>query len=212
MSPARFASRAASLMNDGPTVPYCGPIVMPTRFGVALGRLFALTDGLDVRRRVRLDACRSVSRSPLRPFWIPAVRRLARIVCSNVGVAARGILDRVGVRRAGVVDRAAGERQRAVRRQALDRERPGDANLLLVLVGLVVEQLELGVPADRRVDLLPAHALLDVGVVGDRLERDVLDSLVDEPVADVVRDLGRRQRRARQLALLPRPSAESASR
>ena len=83
--------------------------------------------------------------------------------------------------------------ERAVRRQALDRERPGDPNLLRVLVGLVVEQLELGVPPDRRVDLFAAHAFLDVRVVGDRLQRDVLHSLVDESVPDVVRHLGRRQ-------------------
>lgn len=31
-----MASRAAALMNDGLTVPYCGPTTMPTRDGVSL--------------------------------------------------------------------------------------------------------------------------------------------------------------------------------
>ena len=34
---SRFASRAASLMNDGLTVPYWGPMVIPTRFGAPSG-------------------------------------------------------------------------------------------------------------------------------------------------------------------------------
>jgi hypothetical protein len=44
----------------------------------------------------------------------------------------------------------------AVRAQALDRERTGYADLLLVLVGLVVEVLELGLGGDGLVDLLLA--------------------------------------------------------
>jgi hypothetical protein len=89
-----------------------------------------------------------------------------------------------------------------VRRQALHRERASDAHLLVVLVGLVVEQLGLGVAADGGVDLLPAHPLLDFRVVGDRLQGDVLHPLVDEPVTNVVTNLSRRQRLSGQLALL----------
>jgi len=54
-----------------------------------------------------------------------------------------------------------------VGRQAFDGEGAGNPDPLLVFVGLVVEQLELGVPAYRRVDLIPAHAVVDVRVVGD---------------------------------------------
>ena len=56
---------------------------------------------------------------------------------------------------------------------------------LVVLVRLVEERLGLGVPGDRRVDLLARHAFLDVRVVGDDLERDVRHTLVDEALADV---------------------------
>ena len=62
---------------------------------------------------------------------------------------------------------------------------PATRTFFGVLEGLVVEQLEVGVPLDRCVDLLAGHPLLDVGVVGDRLQRDVLDPLVDEAVPDV---------------------------
>ncbi len=45
--------------------------------------------------------------------------------------------------------------------EALDRERPGHADLLLVLVGLVVEVFELGLGGDGGVDLLlPGDARL----------------------------------------------------
>ena len=56
--------------------------------------------------------------------------------------------------------------EHAVGRKALDRERPGHADLLLVLVGLVVEVFELGLGGDGRVDLLlPGDAgLPPVGV------------------------------------------------
>ena len=47
-------------------------------------------------------------------------------------------------------------RHDAVRRQALDRERAGDAHARLVLVGAVVEKLDIGVLGDRLVDLLLA--------------------------------------------------------
>jgi hypothetical protein len=48
------------------------------------------------------------------------------------------------------------------------------------------------VPLDGGVDVLAAHALDDVGVVGDRLQRDVLDPVVHEPVPDVAGGLRRR--------------------
>ena len=78
-----------------------------------------------------------------------------------------------------------GGREHAMRREALDRERAGDADALVVLVGLVEEHLGVGVAGDGGVDLLARHALVDVGVVGDRLERDVRHALVDEALADV---------------------------
>ena len=54
MSFALIASRAASLMNDGPTVPYCGPIAIPTRAGPP-SAILADADRLDVRTGVRFD-------------------------------------------------------------------------------------------------------------------------------------------------------------
>ena len=184
MSSALIASRAASLMNAGPTVPYCGPIAMPTRFGV-LARRPRAADGLDVRRRrtarpSRTRAARRVGRSGCRPC-AGCRGSSARTSASPVACSAPASVVPHRVR-----STAASERQRTVRREALDGERAGDAHLPLVLVGLVVEQLVVGVPLDRRVDLLAAHAFLDVRVVGDRLQGDVLDSLVDEPVPDVV--------------------------
>ena len=48
-----------------------------------------------------------------------------------------------------------------MRGEALDGERPGDADLLLVVVGLVVEIFELGFGGDGGVDfLLAGDALL----------------------------------------------------
>ena len=127
--------------------------------------------------------------------------------------------------------------QDAVGRQAFDRERPGDADLLLVLVGLVVEGFELGLGGDGSVDFLLAgdaglppvgvqflrgigpfsidvsgdfpllpllaqrlvdlltqrfkHLLelvpddVDLGVVGNGLQRDVRHALVDKTLANV---------------------------
>jgi hypothetical protein len=74
---------------------------------------------------------------------------------------------------------------RPVRRETLDRERAADADGLVVLIRLVVQHLGLGVAGDSRVDLLPCHALLDVRVVGDGLERHVRHTLVDKGLADV---------------------------
>ena len=82
---------------------------------------------------------------------------------------------------------------RPVRREALDRERAGDADGLVVLIRLVVQRLRLGMAGDGRVDLLPRHALLDVRVVGDGLERHVRHTLVDEALADVALGLVRRR-------------------
>ena len=131
------------------------------------------------------------------------------MICDEVGGVAgrRGFAGRP-VRAAAV---AAG--QHPVRRQALDGERPGHADARRVLVGLVVEQLGVGVAADGGVDLGARHALVDVGVVGDRLQRDVRHALVDEALADVVAS------RPRSLGGTPvssasrlAPSGESASR
>ena len=48
------------------------------------------------------------------------------------------------------------DRQRAVRRQALDRERPGHADFLLILVGLIVEIFAVSLRGDGGIDLLLA--------------------------------------------------------
>ena len=80
-------------------------------------------------------------------------------------------------------------------RQALDRERPRHADDLLVLVRSVEERLGLGVAGDGGVDLLARHALVDVGVLGDRLEGHVRHALVDEAAADVVAVAGGDRRR-----------------
>ena len=47
--------------------------------------------------------------------------------------------------------------------------------------------LELGMSLDRRIDLLLSHALLDVRIIGDRLQRDVLCPLTDESMSYVIR-------------------------
>ena len=128
--------------------------------------------------------------------------------------------------------------ERAVRRQALHGEGAGDADFLVVFVGLVVEVFVVGFGGDGGIDLLlsddalfppihvnssdllgpslvggagdfpflvrcaergvqfPAQRLqpflellpndIDFGIVGDGLERDVGDALVDEALANVV--------------------------
>ena len=58
---------------------------------------------------------------------------------------------------------------------------------------------------DRCVDFATTHTLDDVGVVGDGLQGDVLDPLVDEPVPDVVARLTVGQRRASDLTFLEPP-------
>ena len=128
-------------------------------------------------------------------FCTPALRRLSRIICSNWTAESRwpSLLRRrplfVG-------------REDAVRREALDGERPGDADALVVLVRLVVEQLGVGVARDRRVDLLARHAFFDVRVVRDRLQRDVRHALVDEALPDVVVGLVLRRDLAGDLGFL----------
>ena len=66
---------------------------------------------------------------------------------------------------------------------------PVTRTVLVVLVGLVVQRFRCRHAGDGRVDLLARHALLDVRVVGDALERDVRHAPVDEALADVA--LGR---------------------
>ena len=66
-----------------------------------------------------------------------------------------------------------------------ERERPGQADDVPVLVGLVVERLGLGVAGDGLVNLLAGHPFPDVGVVGDALERDVRHRAVHEPPVQV---------------------------
>ena len=67
--------------------------------------------------------------------------------------------------------------EHAVRAEALDGEGTGDADLLLVLVGLVVEVLELGLGGDGGVDLLlPGDAGLPP--VGVQLLRSLRPRLV----------------------------------
>ena len=97
--------------------------------------------GLDRGEREPLVAC---GRSGCRPCEVVEDRLLE-------GRSAVGVLG--SPQWSSCRNGAAGKGQGAVRRQALDGERAGDPDLLLVLVGLVVEQLEVGVPLDRRVDL-----------------------------------------------------------
>jgi len=99
-----------------------------------------------------------------------------------------------------------------VRRERLDGEGTGDAHGPLVLVGLIEEELLVGVASDGGVDLLARQALADVGVLGDRLEGDVRDAAVDEPLRTSrcvsVADWGR----SVSLASCNCPSGESARR
>jgi hypothetical protein len=83
------------------------------------------------------------------------VLRFSRIICGKVcfAASARRRSSRERVDQFVVLVDA----EHAVRAQALDGERAGDADLLLVLVGLVVEELELGLRGDRGVDLLLAR-------------------------------------------------------
>ena len=87
--------------------------------------------------------------------------------------------------------------QTAMRREAFDGERAGDADLAVVLVGLVEQEFSVGVFGDGGGDLRASLPLLDVRVVGDRLERDVRHTLVDEALLNVAREIFRRVGQAR---------------
>ena len=171
------------------------------------GGVGVLADGLDVGAGVGLDALEDEALA-LEGVLHAGLAQVVEDDGDEVGGVAgrRGFAGRP-VRAAPV---AAG--QHPMRRKALDRERPGHADARRVLVGLVVEQLGVGVTADGGVDLLARHALVDVGVVGDRLQHDVRNAPVDEALADVVgvtRGGRRNCRSARPRACAP--SGESAS-
>src|SRR5687768_5639445 len=89
-------------------------------------------------------------------------------------------------------------------RQALDRERPRHADDLAILIRTVEQCLGLSVLSDGGVDLITSHALVEVGVLSDGLERHVWHALVDEPASDVVvcRRNGRNWNLACQLSFL----------
>ena len=109
----------------------------------------------------------NVMRSALCACWTPAARRLSRIICSNVWpYGGAGLLDLQRIDQLVVLVHA----ERAVRAEALDGERPGDADGLGIDVRAVVEELELRLGSDRRVDrLLPGDARFPE--VGERLLR-----------------------------------------
>ena len=215
MSPALIASRAASLMNgradravlradrDADPLRRRSLVVarelVPTAWMTAPAYGSIVSSSMRSLRSAVLDAgLAQVVEDRLREVGRSARRRPP----ARLGLRS----DRIGL---------AGERERPVRRQALDGEWSGDPDLLLVLVRLVVQQLEVGVAPDRLVDLLAGHALDDVGVVGDRLQRDVLHPLVDEPVPDVVVGWASAERHAGELRLLragPRASRRAGSR
>ena len=98
---------------------------------------------------------------------MPAYARLSRIDCSKFGASA-SLAASVSLRDS--LPASAGESERAVGLRLSTVNGPVNADFLLVLVGLVVEDLEVGVPLDRCVDLLAGHPLLDVGVIRDRLQ------------------------------------------
>ena len=93
----------------------------------------------------------------------PAVLRFSRIICTKVLLLAVAELRIPRARRS---TRRSHPRPARDAAKALDGERAGDADLLLILVGLVVEVFELGLGGDGGVDLLLAgDALLPpVGV------------------------------------------------
>ena len=164
------ASRAAATRSGRETVPNSGPMKMAARFSAPCLVAFDVAAfGADQIARpgreggegdlvflVRLlHAGRlEIFQDHLDEVPLVAVRRL----CVHRGVDQFVVLI---------------HGQHAVRRQALHGERPGHADLLLVLVGLVVEVFELGFGGDGRVDLLlPGDALLPpLGVQLPRLLR-----------------------------------------
>ena len=112
------------------------------------GGVGVLADGLDVGAGVGLDALEDEA------LVLEGVldAGLAQVV-EDDGHEVGGVAGRRGS--AGRPLRAApvAPRQHPMRREALDRERPGHADARRVLVGLVVEQLGVGVAADGGVDL-----------------------------------------------------------
>ena len=104
-------------------------------------------------------------RSSLCACCTPAVFRFSRIIWQRSPALRRRT--RPSARRTPSISSSfSSTASDAVRRQALDGERPGDPHALLVLVGLVVEVLEVGLGRDGGVDLLlPRDARLPpVGV------------------------------------------------
>ena len=175
--------------------------------------------------------------SSLCACWTPAVLRFSRIIWGKVcfsAVASAGFRHTVNQFIVFI------HPEHAVRREALDGERPGHADLLLVVVGLVVEVFKLGLGGDGGIDLLLAGNAglppvgvqflrrvrplglglawnlpllpgllergvqrlaqwfqlrlpllpddIDLRVVGDGLQGDVRNALIDEAVADVAVD------------------------
>ena len=114
---------------------------------IAVRLAVALSDRLDVLARVGLERR---ERDPLLPAAVLDAGLREVVEDRLLEVRRVGVLGGLGL---GERLRAVAERERAVRAQRLDRERAGDADLLRVLERLVVEQLEVGVPLDRRVDL-----------------------------------------------------------
>ena len=88
-----------------------------------------------------------------------------------------------------------------VGRQALDGEPPGDPHLPAVFERLVNEQFGLGVTGDGSVNFVATHALPDIGILRDRLQRDVRNPLVDEPLLDVASIAISGRRVAREVSL-----------
>jgi hypothetical protein len=90
-------------------------------------------------------------RSSLWACWTPAILRFSRIhqgEVPNPSIAVPGI--GYAVDQFVILIHA----QDAVGREALDGERPGDADRLSILIGFVIEVLELGLGGDGGVDLL----------------------------------------------------------
>ena len=78
--------RAASLTNDGLTVPYCGPIAIadPRRRVAVLAVALSPTAWMYVARR-RLERRRTRSARCRRPFWMPALREVVEDRLLEVG-------------------------------------------------------------------------------------------------------------------------------
>ena len=148
-------------LSAAPTVPYSGPIETATRHGLPSASVYSPSAWIH---------CAGERVEPVEGEPLALVRvlhaGLAEVVedhrartRAGAGVA-RGRRARVGGRSSSVESTRCGDRLSTV-------NGPVTRTLLVVLVGLVVQRLGLGVPGDRRVDLLAGHPLLDVRVVGD---------------------------------------------